>query len=95
MGDTAHIDTVFKFLPHTHQHGCNDPCLKPRIISAVKNIDAPMLTRVWLEVEYRIEACRVTRGAYIEHLWLSKTETFSFSVAMNNSIKVEPFLFFL
>ena len=21
-GDTAHIDTVFKFLPHTRQHGC-------------------------------------------------------------------------
>jgi hypothetical protein len=34
-GDTAHIDTIFKFLPHTSQHGCNDilhccvdPCLK-------------------------------------------------------------------
>ena len=33
-GDTAHIDTIFKFLPHTRQHGCidilhccNDPCL--------------------------------------------------------------------
>jgi hypothetical protein len=33
MGDTAHIDTIFKFLPHTRQHGCidilhccNDPC---------------------------------------------------------------------
>jgi hypothetical protein len=33
-GDTAHIDTIFKFLPHTSQHGfvdilhcCNDPCL--------------------------------------------------------------------
>jgi hypothetical protein len=30
----AHIDTIFKFLPHTRQHGgidilhcCNDPCL--------------------------------------------------------------------
>jgi hypothetical protein len=21
--DTAHIDTIFKFLPHTRQHGCN------------------------------------------------------------------------
>jgi len=34
MGDTAHIDTIFKFLPHTRQHGCIDilhcynyPCL--------------------------------------------------------------------
>jgi hypothetical protein len=68
-GDTAHIDTI-KFLPHTRQHGCidilhccNDSCLK-----AVKNIDAPMLTRVWQELEYRIDVCRVTRGAHIEHL---------------------------
>jgi hypothetical protein len=37
-------------------------------IAAVKNIDAPMLTRVWKEVEYRIDVCRVTRGAHIELL---------------------------
>jgi len=42
--------------------------LKARIIAAVKNIDAPMLTRVWKELEYRIDVCRVTRGAQIEHL---------------------------
>jgi hypothetical protein len=56
-GYTAHIDTIF-----------NDPCLKARIIAAVKNIDAPILTRVWQELEYRIDVCRVTRGAHIEHL---------------------------
>jgi hypothetical protein len=74
-GETAHIDTIFKFLPHTRQHGCidirhccNDLCLKTRIIAAVKNIDAPMLTRVWQELEYRIDVCRLTRGAHIEHL---------------------------
>jgi hypothetical protein len=49
------IDTIFKFLPHA----CS---------AAVKNIDAPMLTRVWQELEYRIDVCRVTRGAHIEHL---------------------------
>jgi hypothetical protein len=42
--------------------------LKARIIAAVKNIDAPMLTRVWQELEYRVDVCRVTRGAHIEHL---------------------------
>ena len=46
--------------------------LKARIIVAVKNIDAPMLTRVWQELEYRIDVCRVTRGAHIAHLQLSK-----------------------
>jgi hypothetical protein len=33
-----------------------------------KNIDAAMLTRVWQELEYRIDVCRVTRGVRIEHL---------------------------
>jgi hypothetical protein len=68
-GDTAHIGMIFKFLPHTRQHGCFDilHCcidpplphdladLKARIIAAVKNIDAPMLTRVWQELEYLID----------------------------------------
>jgi hypothetical protein len=38
------------------------------IITAVKYIHTPMLTRVWQELEYRIDVCRVTRGAHIEHL---------------------------
>ena len=42
----------------------------------MKNVDAPMLTRVWQELEYRIEVCRVTRGAHIEHRQLSKRNTF-------------------
>ena len=42
--------------------------LNLRIIAAVKNIDAPMLTRVWQVLEYRIDVCRATRGAHIEHL---------------------------
>ena len=42
--------------------------LKARIIAAVKNIDAPILTPVWQELEYRIDVCRVTRGARIEYL---------------------------
>jgi hypothetical protein len=29
---------------------------------------APMLTRVWQELEYRIDVCRVTRDAHVEHL---------------------------
>jgi len=42
--------------------------LKARVTAAVKNIDAPMLTCVWQELEYRIDVCRVTRGAHTEHL---------------------------
>jgi hypothetical protein len=42
--------------------------LLARIVTAVKNIDAPVWPRVWQELEYRIDVCRVTRGAHIEHL---------------------------
>ena len=42
-GDTAHIDTIFKLLPHTRQ-------------------------RVWQQLEYRIDVCRVFPGEHIEHL---------------------------
>jgi hypothetical protein len=31
------------------------------LFAAVKNIDAPMLTRVWQEIEYRIDVWRVIR----------------------------------
>jgi len=41
---------------------------KTRIIAAVKNVDAHMLTRVWQELEYRVDVCRVTRAAHIERL---------------------------
>jgi hypothetical protein len=45
-----------------------DVRLKARIIAAVKNIEVPVLTRVWQELEYFIDVCRATRGAHIEHL---------------------------
>ena len=41
--DTAHIDTIFKLLPHT-------------------------MKRVWQQLEYCIDVCRITRGKHIEHL---------------------------
>jgi hypothetical protein len=34
----------------------------------VKIIDAPKLTRVWQDLEYRIDVCSVNRGAHIKHL---------------------------
>jgi hypothetical protein len=58
----------------------------------MKNIDAPTLTHVWQELETRIDACRITRGAHTERLQLSKEKNFfSFAVAVKNSIKVGPY----
>jgi hypothetical protein len=52
--------------------------------------------RIWGSgLEHRIDVCRVTRGAHIENLWLSKKNFFSFPVAVNNSIKVGPLVFWL
>jgi hypothetical protein len=34
----------------------------------IRTFQAPMLTRMWLELEYHINVCRVTCGAHIEHL---------------------------
>jgi hypothetical protein len=59
-----------------------------------------MVTRVCQELEYRIDVCRISRGAHIEHLYLLKKikikiNFFSFPVAVNNSIKVVPLVFLL
>jgi hypothetical protein len=68
-GDTAHIDTIFQvsttYVPPLPRDLTD---LKARTSAAVKNIDAPMLTRVCQELEYRIDVCRITRGGHIEHL---------------------------
>jgi hypothetical protein len=50
-----------------------------------------MLMHVWQKLEYHIDVCRVTRGARIEHLYLSK----GFPVAVNNSFKLGPLVFLL
>jgi hypothetical protein len=42
---------------------------KARIIAAAKNIGTPMLIRVWQDLDYRIDVCRATRSAHIEHLY--------------------------
>jgi hypothetical protein len=28
-----------------------------------------MLTRVWDEMDYRIDVCRISKDGHIEHLW--------------------------
>ena len=35
-GDTAHIDTLFKFLPHTRQHGGVDILRKRKQFSNIR-----------------------------------------------------------
>jgi hypothetical protein len=42
--------------------------LRERIAAAVMTIDRMMLQNVWNELNYRLDMCRVTQGAHIEHL---------------------------
>jgi len=44
------------------------PELKVRIRTAIENITADMLQTVWNELGYRVDVCRITNGAHIEHL---------------------------
>jgi hypothetical protein len=56
-GDTAHIETLFKFLPIGTDHYSSEEY-------RCTHVDAC----VWQELEYRICVSRVTRGAHIERL---------------------------
>jgi hypothetical protein len=73
--------------------------LKARIIAAVKNIDARMLTRVWQELENRIGVlCHpwvYTSNIASCNLKKKQTNFSSFTVAVNNSIKVGALVFLL
>jgi len=42
--------------------------LKKRITAAVETITTGLLIRVWQELDYRLDVCRVTKGALIEHV---------------------------
>jgi hypothetical protein len=42
--------------------------LRERITAAVTDIDRNMLSNVWTKLDYRLDVCRVTKGAHIEHL---------------------------
>ena len=42
--------------------------LKQRITEVLENVMQDMLQRVWQELDYRLDVCRVTGGAHIEHL---------------------------
>jgi hypothetical protein len=75
LGDAADVTPVIKFLPNTLQHLADDisiylhdSVLRQSIVEAVAAIDRQMLLRVWQELDYRIDICRVTKAGHIENL---------------------------
>ena len=68
----------FNNLSYTVQSRCNPmsrmrfmfllfPELKVWIRTAIETITADMLQTVWNELDYRVDVCRITKGAHIEH----------------------------
>jgi hypothetical protein len=47
---------------------CDLPQLQQRIVEADAAIDRQMLQRVWQELDYGIDICRITKGGHIENL---------------------------
>ena len=45
------------------------PELKARIRTATETTTADMLQTVWNALDYRVDVCRITKGAHIEHLY--------------------------
>jgi len=70
--------------------------LKARIIAAVKNIDAPMLTRVCSKNLNIVSMCAVSPVMQTSNTSrCQKKNFFNFPVAINNSTKVGPLVFLL
>jgi hypothetical protein len=51
------------------RHSVVMPELKVRIRTAIETITAYMLQTVWNILDYRVDVCRITYGAHIEHLY--------------------------
>jgi hypothetical protein len=43
-------------------------CEETGCLCVAKRTGSHMLERVWQELDYRIDVCRVTKGGHIEHL---------------------------
>jgi len=39
-----------------------------RITTAIETITSDMLQTVWNEFDYRVDVCRITKAAHVEHL---------------------------
>jgi len=61
-GVTSKIRFIFLLLPPSI------PELKVQIRTAIGTVTADMIQTVWNELDYRVDVCRITKGAHIEHL---------------------------
>jgi hypothetical protein len=62
-------ETLQVFLKKARAQICRGlPLGSTSITAAVALVDRDMLTRVWDEMDYRIDVCCITKGGHIERL---------------------------
>jgi hypothetical protein len=42
--------------------------LRDRTVNAIALVHVTFLRKLWVELEYRLDVCRITRGSHIEQL---------------------------
>jgi len=62
------IKKILKVFFYDERRAVVMPGLKVRIRTATETITTDMLQTVWNELDYRVDVCRITNGAHIEHL---------------------------
>jgi len=60
-GVTSRISFMFLLFPQVSWK------MKVRIRTAIETITSDML-QTWNELDYRVDVCRITKGAHVEHL---------------------------
>ena len=60
------FNIIKKWYAKFRDEGCL--CLRNRITAAVALVDRDMLTRVWNEMDYRIDVWHIAKGGQIENL---------------------------
>jgi hypothetical protein len=62
-------ETIRVFLKKARAQSCRGlPLGRSSITATVALVDRAMLTRVWDEMDYRIDVCRITKSGHIEQL---------------------------
>ena len=62
-------NSIRRWYAQFQERGCVCiPELKVRIRAAIETITTDMLQTVWNELDYRVDVCRITKGAHIEQL---------------------------
>ena len=59
---------ILKVFFYDVRYGVVIPELKVRVTTAIETITADMLQTVWNELVFRVDVCRITKRAHVEHL---------------------------